>query len=88
MEFLYSESYCSFQALKVYGRQGLQIIMDHGFRHMIAERESLKAAGHGQQQDLRGEKNVIRYMSGYVAVKLLKKYRKGNVIISINDSTL
>ena len=24
------------------------------------------------------EENVVRYMSGYVAVKLLKKYRKGN----------
>ena len=24
------------------------------------------------------EENVLRYMSGYVAVKLLKKYRKGS----------
>ena len=49
---------------------------------MIAERESTKAAiaeDTDNSKISKREENVIRYMSGYVAVKLMKKYRTGNV---------
>jgi hypothetical protein len=69
-------------SLQKYGRQSLQVTLDRGFKHLIAERNSTAKATNSKTTDeniiSEREENVVRYMSGYVAVKLLKKYRKGN----------
>ena len=67
--------------LQKYGRQSLQVVLDRDFKHVIAERNSAEATNSKDTDDSNiseREENVIRYTSGYVAVKLLKKYRKGN----------
>lgn len=64
-------------SLQKYGRQSLQVILDRGFKHIIAERNNAKATDSedtctDDSNISEREKNVVRYMSGYVAVKLLK----------------
>lgn len=80
-------------SLQKYSRQSLQILLDRGFNHLIAERNSVKAASTSKATDKSNidiwiserEENVVRYMSGYVAVKLLKKYRKGNASSAVKN---
>ena len=70
-------------SLQKYGRQSLQVMFDRSFKHIVAERNSAKTASSRATEGSidtisEREENVVRYMSGYVAVKLLKKFRKGN----------
>ena len=73
----------------MYSRQSLQILLDRSFNHLIAERNSTKAAATSKITDesniniSKREENVVR--SGYVAVKLLKKYRKGNASSAVKN---
>lgn len=61
-----------------YSDQSLQVMLDRVLKYMIKQR-STTAAGPTKDDDIKlseREENVVRYMSGYVAVKLLKKYRR------------
>ena len=76
-------------SLQKYSRQSPQIILDRGFNHFTAERNSVKAAATSKATDESNidisERERRTYMSGYVAVKLLKKYRKGNASSAVKN---
>ena len=67
--------------LKEYSLQTLQVLLDRALRYILSKRNTagakLKTESNNCDVSVR-EENVVRYMSGYVAVKLLKKYRKGS----------
>ena len=56
---------------------GLQIILDRGLKRMIAYERRPQTMKCPDVADLNvNEANAVRYMAGYVAVKLLKKYKR------------
>ena len=57
----------------------MQLVLDRGLKRMLSNIRKHTSANHSTPQEIKpltdSECSAIRYMSGFVAVKLLKKYR-------------
>ena len=83
----WKEYFCTLHTpshLHTYNNQSLQVLLDRLFKHMISQRNAThrtnSEATTMKDSNIKlseREENVVRYtcMSGYVVVKLLKKYR-------------